>query len=294
MPTLDELDNLAQKVIVFGPPKVGKTELIGKLAAQFNLIWFDLESGVDTLRKLPTELKKKITVIRVRDTLEYPRAHATIDRVVKGGHFRICDAHGTVDCDTCQKNPEAKWTEIDIPTEYNEETSKTVVVIDSCSQLTISVNAVVTLGKSEQYKETFDDYMAQGKFLNRILSRIQQSPYHCVVTAHELLAEREDGNKKIVPSIGTGNYAVNCSKFFGHVVYLDKVNLKHKAYSDTSYSNNVITGSRLGVAVENMKAPDLAAIFNGEIAPTVPSRAEQAKLATSNLIGLKNLGKKHE
>ena len=289
MPNLLDLQkSSAQKIIVFGPPKSGKTLLIGKLAVKYQLIWFDLEYGVDTLRQLPRELQANITVIRIKDTLENPRAHATIDKIVKGGKFKICDDHGTVDCATClAKKDQASWTEVEIPAVENEDTLKKVVVIDSASQLTVSVNATVTLSRSETYKETFDDWAAQGKYLNRILSRIQQAPYHCIVTAHEVLAEREDGSKRIVPSIGTVNYASNCSKFFGHSVYVDKQNLKHRAWSDTTYSNNVLTGSRLNVKVEAMEVPDLLPMLTGEVAPNLPSKAEQKAKILNTLESLK-------
>ena len=44
-----------QSVLVFGPPKCGKTQLVGQLATRFNLVWFDLENGSATLHKLPQE-----------------------------------------------------------------------------------------------------------------------------------------------------------------------------------------------------------------------------------------------
>ena len=50
---LSKVDNNkhAQHVLVFGSPKSGKTQLIGELSKEFNLIWFDIESGASTLLK---------------------------------------------------------------------------------------------------------------------------------------------------------------------------------------------------------------------------------------------------
>lgn len=284
MPKLSTISSLSpQHVLLFGPPKSGKTQLISKLAEHYDLIWFDLEHGMDTLRKLPIEWQEKITLVGIRDTIDTPRAHGTIDKILKGGAFRICDDHGTVDCALCKKNQIAdRWTEVEIPQRTDEESLKRIIVLDSLSQLTISVNATVTINRDETYKEQFDDWAAQGKYLNRMMSYIQNAPYHIACTAHELMAEREDGNKRIVPSIGTTNYAVNSAKFFGHVVYMDKVNMRHRAYSSTDYSNSVITGSRLDIAVEDMAEPDLLAIFQGKI-PTEPRRKQQAAAVLSSV-----------
>jgi hypothetical protein len=256
----------AQHVMVYGPPKSGKTWLIGCLAAAgYQLIWIDLENGKSTLFQLPDEALENITYVGVADTKDEPVAHATVDKLCRGGIFNICDIHGRVDCPLCKKAG-AGFTQIDIPTEFTEATAKTIVVFDSGTQLSNSVVATVTKGKPADYQETIHDYRNAGNYLNRIFSYLQQAKFNFIITAHEIEAEREDGGIRIVPSIGTRAYAINCAKFFDHVVYMDKVNLKHKASSSTSFSNSILTGSRLNIAVESMPAgPDLAAIFEGKV-----------------------------
>jgi hypothetical protein len=120
------------------------------------------------------------------------------------------------------------------------------------------------------------EYEFQMKYLNRIMSRIQNAPFHVACTAHEIEAEREDGGVRIVPSIGTKNYAINSAKYFGHVIYMDKINLQHKAFSDTGYSNRILTGSRLDVALEGMDAMSLLPIFRGEAGVGRNNRMQQA------------------
>jgi len=61
-------------VLVYGPPKVGKTELVGALSEEFNLLWFDLEKGAATLYKLPVEQQDKIELISLPDSRSYPIA----------------------------------------------------------------------------------------------------------------------------------------------------------------------------------------------------------------------------
>ena len=48
----------AHRVLLFGPPKSGKTALAVQLARIFKLHWFDLEDGVKTALK-PTILPKE-------------------------------------------------------------------------------------------------------------------------------------------------------------------------------------------------------------------------------------------
>ena len=127
------------------------------------------------------------------------------------------------------------------------------------------------------------EYEFQMKYLNRILSSLQNAPFHVACTAHEIEAEREDGGVRIVPSIGTKNYAINSAKYFDHVIYMDKVNLQHKAYSDTGYSNRIVTGSRLDVALEGMQEMSLLPIFRGEAGVGKNQRQQQAGHVLNNI-----------
>ena len=40
-----EVKGTGQSAIIYGPPKCGKTELVGQLASRFNVTWLDLENG---------------------------------------------------------------------------------------------------------------------------------------------------------------------------------------------------------------------------------------------------------
>lgn len=294
MPKLSDMrGKTAQKVLVFGPPKTGKTQLIGGLSKEFNIIWCDLEAGKDTLLKLPVEQQERITLISIQDTIEAPRAHATIDTIIKGGDFHICDNHGSVKCVICAKDATAEWTDIHIPTSIADGGAETIIVIDSLSQLTTSINSTCNkhLGSSvtidwvpsRKDKDGLAEYEFQMKYLNRIMSSIQNAPFHVACTAHEIEAEREDGGVRIVPSIGSKPYAINSAKYFGHVVYLDKINLQHKAYSDTGYSNRIVTGSRLDVALEGMDEMSLLPIFKGETGVGKNNRQAQAATVLKNV-----------
>jgi hypothetical protein len=281
-----------QHVCVYGSPKAGKTQLIGELAlAGFKLIWFDLENGAETLRKMPQEALDNITHIGVRDVKDEPIAISTMDKIVRGGKFSLCDYHGRIDCPLCKKDGTG-FTDVDIPTRWELAHADTIVVMDSATQLSFSVISHVIKGKPIDYQETLHDFRNQGNYLNRIFSYIQYAPFNFITTAHETEAEREDGSIRIVPSIGSRNYAINCGKFFDHVVYMDKINMKHKAFSSTQYSNSVLTGSRTDFAIEKQERPDLVGIFrgtSGSAAATGQGAGQNVAAKTSSLLlNLKN------
>ena len=43
------------RTLVYGGPKTGKTEIVGKLAEKYKIIFLDCDQGWNTLLKLPME-----------------------------------------------------------------------------------------------------------------------------------------------------------------------------------------------------------------------------------------------
>ncbi len=271
-------------VLVFGPPKSGKTELAGELSIAYNLVWFDLEKGVATLYKLPEEQQARIEVIQLPDTRSYPIAIETCLKVVKGGPCNICEAHGKVDCAICKKNPEAQWVSV----ELNKLGKDTIVVFDSLTQLTNSGIAHITKGQPDDYKLQLDDWGNLGKLLDIFLSHIQNAPYHCVCISHETEVTMVDGKNKIVATAGTTNFSRNTAKYFGTVVYTDVQNGKHRVGSSTGYRNSILTGSRTGHVLEKDEKPSLLPIFRGEI-PEPHAGSEQAAAVPGKVAEKRNI-----
>lgn len=252
----------SHRVLLFGPPKAGKTFLAGKLSEKYNLLWFDLEKGVDTLLQLPPEQQERVEVISLPDTRSFPIAIETCLKAIKGSKGTICEEHGKWNCMVCEKAGAAS-----IPVELNSLGLDTIVVFDSLTQLTNSAIAHITKNKPDDYKLEYDDWGNLGKLMDIFLSHVQQAPFHVVCISHETEAEMEDGKNKIVPVAGTRNFSRNAAKYFDAVIYCEVKNKKHVAASSTTYSGSILTGTRTGQALEKEEIPNLIPIFTGEIAP---------------------------
>jgi hypothetical protein len=243
-------------ILVYGPPKSGKTAAVGKLAKHYKLNYFDLEDSIKTLRNpelLAPELRHNIELFRVPDKQTYPMGIETMLKVLRGGKSKVCHFHGKVSCPLCAKNPDAPQTEITLD-DSNPNTAGEILVIDSYSQLAeSSMNYIMrdAIAKDNfDAKAGWDEYGKQGRILERIGSTIQVSPHNIVVISHEMMVEMEDGSKKIVPIGGTSNVSKVFAKYFDDVVYCEIVNKQHRLVSMTTAKANVLAGSRGGYEIK--------------------------------------------
>ena len=272
----------SHRVLLFGPPKSGKTQLAGELSSAFNLLWFDLENGVDTLLKLPEEQKERIEVVTLPDTRSYPIAIETMLKVIKGAKSDICEKHGKVSCALCKKDSAPFIT-----VELSSLPLDTIVVVDSLTQLTNSAISHITKNQPEDYKLNYDDWGNLGKLMDTFLSHVQQSGFHIVCISHETETEMEDGKMKLVPTAGTKAFSRNTAKYFDEVIYCEVKNKKHIAASSTIYNGNILTGSRSGATLETQLEASLIPIFRGEVVTT--NKLTSNTPATASLTALERL-----
>ena len=270
MVMLNELEQEEpQHVCLFGLPKSGKTLLAGKLAEKFNLIYIDIENSKDVLFSLPMEYKKRIEVISIPDSRDFPVASETLAKMTKG-KVSICQKHGKVSCMVCRREEKegraAPSTEVDL---LNVPLD-TIVIFDTCTQFANSIEAHLVKNEPEDYKPGWDEYNAQGAALDRFLSRLQIAPYHLIVITHAVEVELPNKKKKLVPNAGTRNFSMSMGKYFNHLVYTEVKNGSHRLGSSTTYDPSVLTGSRLGKSLEGQAEPSLLPIFGSEFkAPAV-------------------------
>lgn len=253
----------ARKILVYGQPKSGKTDLVGQVAAKKRLWWFDLEDGIKTILSSPRikkEWLENIELFKIPDTQIMPIAARTLLKVIKGTSCEICHAHGAVGCPICKRD--GKPTSTINLSEFGKDD---VLVIDSVSQLAQSAMNEIQkdIISKENYdaKPTWDDYFSQGRIMDRIFSIMQQANFNVIAISHEQMVEMEDGSKRLVPIGGTSNFSKVFAKYFDDVVYCEKVNNKHKFASSSTYKNNVITGSRADIAIEKSAEPNLLELF---------------------------------
>lgn len=250
-------------VLIYGPPKTGKTRLVGtsiKIPEFNRIFWFDGENGSETLLNmgLTKAEMQKVILFRIRDTRDNPIFIETMLKAMSAkNRSQICDKHGRVSCPDC-KTKGLSSTEFCL----QDLTHNDLVVVDSGSQLSDSALAATCLGKPDMYKPGWDEYGVQGKWLSDILSVMQQATHtNFLVITHEIALEDDDGKDKFFPLMGTKAYSMKVAKYFGTVVYVQKKMNKHVAGSSSLYQHNLMTGSRVNAKIENDKEPDMRTIF---------------------------------
>ena len=266
-------------VLVYGPPKTGKSKLAGDMAEHgYELDYMDLESGSNTLFAwLSPEAQARVNLVRVPDTKIWPIAVETVMKVTTFSTvkpYKICDMHGKIECVTCTKAADAIWSEIDFKTYH----SKKILVVDSTTQLSASSMNQIMKNAGDDAFPGWDEYRAQGMHLDKIFGAIQNCPYNVIVITHEIAHEKNevDSKKEILfPLAGTRNYSRNFGKFFDDVVHMDIFNKQHRATSTTTATADALTGSRSGIMLEKLEGgkPSLLPIFTGE----GPSQRDEAK-----------------
>lgn len=255
-------------ILLYGPPKAGKTGLAGTTASLPHIkrvLFFDTANESSTLLNPDLGLTDadldKIQLIPVKDCKSSPMAIETLLKYFscQNDSISICDKHGKAECKTCAKVPEA--LEYTVPAVHTL-TATDAIVIDSLSQVSISALwAGMELAERDERStgkaNAFAKYSYQGELLMDLLTMIQNTRNVLIVcTSHATEVNEEDKAKvtMTVPQLGTANFSRNTSgKHFSTVVFMNIETKKFKAYSTPTAKLNTVASSRLGCKVELIK-----------------------------------------
>ncbi len=273
IPSLLEVGvNEVEHAILYGETGSGKTTLAALLSEFFYVLWIDGDKGLTAaISNCHPEMLKRIHVIKIPDSTDYPILCSTVLRLVTGLKYNICMNHGTYECLICKNNPGAKI----IPVELNKLPKNWVVVLDSQTQFYSSVLAFA------YYKDTGkppgsgvpDDYNGSKSnpfnyrgiaynMCEKFGNYMKDLQCQWVSISHEVVTEMDDDvTKKIVPVGGSRNVSSNYGKWFGSQIYAKRANGRHNFLSSSLYSGTVQTKSRSNVVLEAKQTPSLLHIF---------------------------------
>lgn len=238
-----------QKIIIFGAPGTGKTVYAGGAADKFEVLWFDLENGKDSLlTNLSDEQLANITYVPISDTTDAPVAAVTLSKLFEHRRGRICYKHSEFNCPLCGKNS------IELNLDDWTPDKGRVVVIDSATQFSWSAffRAMFQLKKdlSDGDSTSFDIWRIQGAYITKLFSAIQASNNHVITIAHEHDVQYPDKSVRIVPSVGTKTQKMEFAKFFGHKLRASIKMGKYVMSSKIKAGANFEVGSRWNIDAE--------------------------------------------
>lgn len=249
---------------IHGEPKTGKSTLAASLAELgWNLKWLSVDNGHSILHKLSPAAQERVDLITIPDTATFPVGMDTFWKCSSGLPGSVCNQHGQFNCSVCRsqklEGPE-NWT----PVSFNTlSPNRDIVVFDNITACAESAMNFIMHKRKEGEVPGWDEFRAQGIMMNKFLLNLQVAKFNVIAIAQPTQSKLEDGTVSYVPCIGTGPFSGshNAGQYFDSVIFMNTLNGTHRAGSKSTYKNGVVTGSRIDVAIEDMKVPSLATFF---------------------------------
>ena len=249
-----------ERILLFGPPGIGKTHAVGELAkAGYTIHYFDFENGKKTLFNLPVEAQSNIEYYRIPDTAHFPEAGKFMMAFAKlQGKITFCETHGKIGCLVC-KNSGAPTVAFDM----SQMTSKDVVVFESLTKISLSVmNTLFKESKREpDTKPEWDDYGRQGQIIESILAFFEQCNTNVIFTSHPMDVMKDEKYDCTAPIAGTSVRSANAGKFFDHCILMRMEGSKRVMYSKPDKLPKYRIKSRYDVDLSTLPSPSLLPLF---------------------------------
>ncbi len=256
-------NSTGNSLVLYGAPKTGKTQLIGKLAeVGWKIKILDFDCGIKTLvNSVPKQYHNNIEFLSVSSTKLVPRAlEVALTAFTKTGPSYFCTEHQVNKCKYCNM-PNAEAFEWD----YTPR-SDTIYVLDSMTALT---NALVFHyggpGKDddESFRLEFKEWAFVTGRCTQILANIKNSGCNTIITAHAEIQVDDLARTTISPFAGTSKFSAKWAGDFDHIVYTEiKAAKDYGVYSMPPRAGiQVGTRSGIDISLPTHKANPLAAIF---------------------------------
>jgi hypothetical protein len=84
-----------------------------------------------------------------------------------------------------------------------------------------------------------------------------------IMVAHQMVLENNsiEEKEKFYPLMGSKNFSMTVGSYFGTIIRLELKLRKHTGASSSTASDLFISGSRLGMRIEDEKEPDLSLVW---------------------------------
>lgn len=280
-----DITNAPQRILLYGPPKSGKSVAAGLLAKEYEVIYIDLENAASALiNNVPAQFHSKIDYIGLKDSQDNPVATDLLPTILEGTKIRFCALHSKKLCLVCRNDPAAVYNEVELKNCKTE----TVVVIDSFTQLTDSVIGKVTEDLSVDDKLQFDHWGEVARRLHRLLSALQVANYHVVAISHEQVVVLPDKTEKLVPTLGSRNSSKSVGRYFDHLVRMSVRNKDFKSYSAQGSQVNALVGSRSNLDMDADPTLTLVDLLKGKVGKATPINNVATKVDTAAILGKPN------
>lgn len=210
-----------KKIIIWGEPITGKTQILTELAeANYLIDYINLDNNMGVFDNASDKVIDNINNISVNDSLNKMNKATFFEQLITQPAVKVCGAHGYIDCVQCKNEGGDSIL-------YNPAKSEAdIIVIDSVSAYLESA-MIKGKGESVTAKTTFNNFGEQGLHVDVLNHFVKACPTNVIVISHILQMAntlKENYTDDFYPMFGTRPKSKRCMSVYSHIVksILDK------------------------------------------------------------------------